>query len=1073
MKRHVHRRISQMNKNVFTPALLVVLCLTCATILVAGTSGKISGRTTGKGSSEPLPGVNIVIQGMPLGGVSDPDGNYVILNVPPGTYKVKASMVGFTPIVVSEVRVFIDQTTVINFELQESTVEVNEVVVVAPREIVKRDVSTSVVSFAAEEMQSLPISSVTNITALQAGVEGGGLVIRGGGADQSLFLLDGATMRDPRNNQPITGVPLSAVSEVSVERGSFNAEYGQVRSGIINVVTKEGARNGYTVSLTARGMPPARKYFGESPFSANSFWLRPYLDPNVAWTGTKNGAWDFYTYKQYPEHEGWNVISQRLLTDPDSTNDLSPAALQRLFLWEHRRRETNDQFDYNFDGGFGGPVPFIGEMAGDLRFFLAYRNQRDMLLVPLSVEDYYEEIWSLRLTSDVGKAMKLDLSGTMGNSTNVAANGTEQVSSTDYIQSAGQVASEFSLRPFSNASRLFVDSYYGVAKVNNYSLSGLFTHIISPTTVYELRAEYLQRDYLTGPIRNRNTAKSHQLFPGYFVDESPFGWSTEVGGTYDGMFTGGHTATARDSTDISALTIKGDVTSQLDANNQFRAGFEFVYNDLNLNYGVVNIPFPESNNYVRQRYFPVRGALFLQNKLEFEGFIANVGLRLDYSDANVSWYDVADYDKTFVENADAATAYPRKDVEAKWMLSPRFGISHPITEESKLFFNYGHFKQMPTYEQMLRYSRNVTGSLRNIGDPDLEAANTVAYELGFDQQLFEEYLLQIAGFYRDIQNQLSFSTYIANKRKGNFRYITPNNNSYQDIRGFEITLRKQAGRWVNGFANYTYQSTKSGVFGNANVMEDPSAQKIDDLNTRNLYQVKPIPTPFARFNLSFFTPEDYGPMLGSTPVFGDWSLALFGEWRSGGYTSVSNFIATGATSEQFTVPMVDYYNMNLRISKNIAVGPVKVLLFADIANLLNTKRLNLNSFYNSEDLERYFNSLHLDPGAYSGTIPGEDKVGDYRPEDVAYQPIIRVANLAAIGTPSSDPLQEYNDRVIYYDASTSRYMQYANGAWGPVDAQRLDKIIDDKAYIDMPNLRSFWFLLPRQIFFGITTTIEL
>ena len=1037
---------------------------------LSGTTGKLTGKVVDKSSREALIGVNIVVEGTAIGSPTDVEGGFTILNVPPGTYKVRASIVGYSPVVVSDVRVFIDQTTTVNLEMDATSVTIGEVVIAAQREIVRKDVTTSVTSFNVEELRALPIVSVEGITALQAGVEGGGTIIRGGSSDQSLFLLDGATMRDPRNNEPIRGVPLSSVSEIAVERGSFNAEYGQVRSGIINVVTKEGVKDKYTLTLTARVRPPARKYFGESPFDANSFWHSSFLDPNVAWTGTKNGGWDYYTQIQHLDFEGWNAISKRLLTNEDSTDDLSPADLQRLYTWEHRRKEKTNQFDYNFDGGIGGPIPFVGQYLGDLRFFLAYRNQRDMLLVPLSRDDYYEDNWSLRLTSNISSSMKLNVTGTMGKSNNVAANGTEQLSSTDYIRSPDEVSGEMSLRPFSVTSRLFVNSYYSIADIKNYALNGLFSHVVSPTTFYEMRVEYLSRKYLTGPIRSRNTSKIYEILPGYFVDESPSGWSSDVGGTYDNMISGGHTSTARDSTSISAFTFKGDITSQVNNNHQVRAGFELVYNDLDLNYGVVNIPFPESNNYVLQRYFPLRGALFAQDKVEYKGFIANLGLRLDYSNANIDWYEISTYDKTFFEDPVAAQSYPRVASKAQWRLSPRLGISHPITEESKLFFNYGHFKQLPTYEQMLRYSRNVTGSLRNLGDPELEMANTVAYELGYDHVLFEEYLLQIAGFYRDIQDQQAFSYYISGKKKGNFRYQKPNNNSYQDIRGFEITVRKQGGRWVSGFANYTYQSSKSGLFGRTNIFEDVSEQKRDDLNTAALYQFKPLPTPFARMDITLFTPSEFGPGVGSTSIFGDWSINVFGEWRSGGFTSVSNFLSSGSSTQLYTVPSVDYYNMNLRISKSVKIGLLGIDLFVDVQNVLNTRRLNLNSFYDSYDQERYFNSLHLDPSAYDKAIPGEDKVGDYRPDDVAYQPVIRKPNTGF--TPSNDKSKEDNDQVIYYDASTKKYMNYINGAWSEVDAARMNDILDKKAYVDMPNMKSFWFLNPRNIFFGIRTTIE-
>ena len=99
------------------------------------------------------------------------------------------------------------------------------------KNILKKDVATSMVAVSSQEIQELPVSNVDNVVSKQAGIQGG-LQIRGGMADQALFLMDGATLRDPRNNQPISSVPMSAVKELDVERGGFNAEYGQVQSGI-------------------------------------------------------------------------------------------------------------------------------------------------------------------------------------------------------------------------------------------------------------------------------------------------------------------------------------------------------------------------------------------------------------------------------------------------------------------------------------------------------------------------------------------------------------------------------------------------------------------------------------------------------------------------------------------------------------------------------------------------------------------------------------------------------------------------------------------------------------------------
>jgi outer membrane receptor protein involved in Fe transport len=526
---------------------------------------------------------------------------------------------------------------------------------------------------------------------------------------------------------------------------------------------------------------------------------------------------------------------------------------------------------------------------------------------------------------------------------------------------------------------------------------------------------------------------------------------------------GGHTATARDHSSLSSTALKGNLTAQIGSANQVKMGIEFLYNDLNLDYGVVNLVFPESNNYVLERHFPFRAAAYIQDKLEFKSFIANLGLRLDYSNSNVDWPNVDAFDKSFfTPRFDPTQQYPTVKAKSVVSLSPRLGISHPITEDSKLFFNYGHFKQLPTYEQLLRYSRNVTGALRNIGDPDLEMANTIAYELGYDHSLFGEYLVQVAGFYRDIKDQQDFATYISNANSGNFQYVKPNNNSYQDIRGFEVTLRKIGGSWWNGFANFTYQVTKSGRFNRDRVYQDLTDQRKYDANTTVLYQFRPIPRPYARVNVTFFTPSEFGLKLLGQSILGDWTLNVFGDWRDGGYTTWN---PNQDPSVADNAPVVNYYNFNLRLSKTLRIGSAKITFFADVQNALNTKRLSLNSFYDSNDQQDYFNSLHLPASRGYSNIIGTDKVGDFRPDNVPFQPIEQIGAVSNVSNP--DP------HVIYYEKASARYMNFLNNAWSEVDPARMNQFINDKAYIDMPNQSSFNFLNPRNYFIGITTSFEL
>jgi outer membrane receptor protein involved in Fe transport len=1043
-----------------TLVLLVLFLLRLPAL--AGTTGKITGRVIDKSTSEPLTGVNITVEGTFLGGSTDISGTYTILSVPPGSYRLKASLMGYGTTVVEDVRVVIDQTTNIGFELSEQVIESGEVVITAERRAVQRDVSTSVASVTNDEVSLLPVTSVSEVAGLQAGVEGG-LVIRGGSADQSLFLLDGVTLRDPRNNQPISSVPLSAVKEMNIERGGFNAEYGQLQAGIINVVTREGEQNSYTVSITARYSPPARKYSGISPFDPNSMWLRPYLDPAVAWTGTQNGGWDIYTQRQYPQFEGWNSISAAMFAS-GSADALTPAGAQKLFMWQHRKREESNAPDYNIDFGIGGPlVPFseLNEKLGNLRFFLSYRNQRNVLLVPLTRSDYFEYIWSLRLTSDVGKGMKLDLTGTLGKSNNVAPNDVESLGSSDFLRSADRITRDFNLQPASVEARLFIDSYYSLADVANGSLAALFTHVLSPTAYYEIRLEHVYRTYETGPIAGRDTTRRYEIFPGYFVDESPFGFDPILhSGIGSGMWMGGHTSTTRDNSKISSTTFKGDFNTQIDDHNLIKAGLELVYSDLALDYGYVSQQFPNENDTTNYRRTPYRGALFLQDKLEFQGWIANLGLRADFSQANVQWPDVGVYDKSYFGASNPGLTIPTADSKMQFELSPRLGISHPITEDSKLFFNYGHFRQLPTYEELLRQSRGAGGVMKQYGDPSLAMAKTVAYELGYDHSLLgDSYLLQLAAFYRDVSN-LQRTTQYFSQRNG-VNYVAANNNGYQDVRGFELTFRKTRGPWINGFVNYTYQAVSGGFFDRAAVSDDPTVQLQFDRDINSAPQYRSVARPYARLNVTFFTPPEMGDQGATRFLIGGWTLTLLGDWRAGDYVTWNpNQVALASPNLQ----MVDWYNLDLRMTKTFPIGPLHLTFLVDMTNVFDTRRLNLNTFYDGRDQQYYFESLHLPVSNAYDNIPGKDKAGDYRKEGVAYQPMEWTRLISNVTNPLPG--------VIYYEKETGRYMNFLNNQWSEVEAGRLQQVLDDKAYIDMPNMSSFWFLNPRNAYFGITATFN-
>ena len=110
-------------------------------ILIAGTSGKIAGKVTHTETGEPLAGANVIIRGLGMGAATNIDGDYFILNVPPGVYEVETTMIGFTRLIQTEVRVRIDQTTRLEFSLQSVVIGGEEVTIVAEKPLVNKNLT--------------------------------------------------------------------------------------------------------------------------------------------------------------------------------------------------------------------------------------------------------------------------------------------------------------------------------------------------------------------------------------------------------------------------------------------------------------------------------------------------------------------------------------------------------------------------------------------------------------------------------------------------------------------------------------------------------------------------------------------------------------------------------------------------------------------------------------------------------------------------------------------------------------------------------------------------------------------
>lgn len=1002
--------------------LCCIVLVICTGTSLAGITGKIAGKVTASETATPLPGVNVMIKGTTLGAVSDLSGDYFILNVPPGSYTLVASIIGYEVVNKTEVVVSIDRTIKVNFSMKQTAIQGEEVTVTAERDIVPMDVSASQTTVQTEQILAVPlVSNVAQYLQLMSGVEGD--LIRGGGADQTGALVDGLMMVNNRTNKPLLMTNLSAMRELSVTKGGFNAEYGNVRSGLINIVTKEGAQREYHGSIDFRYSPAHLKHSGQSVYDPMNYSLRPYLDSKVAFVGTATG-WDAETAKQYPTFVGWDKISADLLADSDPTNDRTPEQCRDLFLWQHfakgssalGQKEGKDgkSPDWNTDASFSGPVPVIGKYLGNLTFFASHRTNWESYAIPTSQDYFKENNTTLKMTSRMSPAMKLSFEGAIASIHSLNQQG-EAPQDDNYLSSDN----------YSWGGQYGLRDPYGGFDVYRKLAGVTLDHVLSPRTFYNVRISFVNVNNVSvGLEKNPRDTTTVKYFGATPVDKR--GWQTNLGArsqnTADGLnIPGPDYGAAYDSSKVSTLNARFDLTTQYDKYNQIKLGLEFNYDVLKTKFGQFDARVLPAGRYGQlDDHSPIRIGAYVQDKLEFEGMIANIGLRMDYSDPNTEWYDLDPYSKYFKRQyRDTFTEVaPKKAVKGHFKLSPRLGISHPISKNAKLYFNYGHFYSMTFAKDMYRIGLTEVGQgVTFIGNPSANLPRTIAYEIGLDYDIANMLLFHVAGFYKDVSGQtfyehvyyLDRTSFNAGIQYTNFDgsvdYSTVGNNNYADIRGFEISLDKRFGEWVTGWINYNYIVTTQGYIGRQHYFQDVRLQQREGL--MNPYQEKPVAQPFIRANARILTPIGFGPALGGFKPLEDIEANFLFTWKSGDYMTWDP-LETGLLKSN--VHWRNRVNLDARFGKGMRFGKFKALIFVDVQNLLNIKYLSSLAFASAQDRLDYFKSLHLpmysgEEYKSQGMTPGHDKPGDVKSSD--------------------------------------------------------------KPYIDMPNREYLWYLNPRSIFLGI------
>ena len=968
---------------------LKLVCLVTALLLAmfapdmgvwAGTTGKISGVVVDASSGEALPGANVVIVGSTMGASTNMEGQFFILNVPPGEYSVRSTMMGFATTVQQQVRVTVDRTTKVDFKLSSAVLDMGqEVVVTASRPLVEADVSSTQSITTPESAENMPVSDIMDAVSLQPGVNITSnemkIEVRGGGSDEISFQVDGMERNDKLNDKIYMETNSASVAEIQVMTGGFNAEYGNIRSGLFNVITKEGSKK-ISGSVDYRMGPAHQKHFGPDAYGQDQYDYKLYAGAN-----SFDPVMDVEGNQMFG---GWNQIA---VTQNSAAfmgkSDWTPQELQEVWKYRHRPIEYHENPDHFLDAGIGGPLAFLDAVGlKDAGFFAGYKFTREYPILP-SVSDYFQnDVKELKLNFKPTQAIKVVLSGMYGK-TATSAEGD------NWTNSGQEWKMDYTNDVF--ASAVGRDKYYLAANnlldVWNKQFGAKITHTLSPSTYYELKYNLFTTNSETGKSAARNTADQVQI-GGVWFDESPIGWVDETTtfadfpGVYD--FYGG--ALVADTSKVVSQKINFDLTSQVNNNNLVKIGFEFGSDHVKRDYmrhSTINLAGGDFYSFDRT---PVHYSGYIQDKIEYGGMIANIGVRLDHYDANGYIYDPGNtysmlYSVGGTVGYDKPDDMPKEASKAYTYISPRIGFSHPVRKNTKFFFNYGTFYSEPSNSMRFGLNSsnfpfaNAQGHVGRVGNPNLEAPRTSMYEIGFEQSIANVWTVR-TNFYAKDNSELVGSIGVEGLSRGYtgghfFNYIgggsgassynTRVNNQYSDIRGIEIKINKLRGRYFTGWINMDYLIKVSGQYGEQKLSQDPFIAYY----AYSAVKQQPQTQPSFIANLDFHTPSDWGTLKG------DWRLSVIQTWAAG---SKYIYNPTGLPTREVRsiYYWVNNYVTNLRINKTFSVlGNRSVRLYMDINNLFNYRDLNLDILDSSEK-DRYLTQVIDDEN-------GLDKeIGEYK-----------------------------------------------------------------------------------------------
>ncbi|OGU53916.1 MAG: hypothetical protein A2V66_17100 [Ignavibacteria bacterium RBG_13_36_8] len=879
------------------------------TLLMAGTRGRIKGTVVDLQTGDPLIGANVIVMGTSIGAATDANGDFLLLNLEAGVYDVRASYLGYQTITLTNVRVNADLTTYITFDLPSEEVQVGTVTIIAERPLIQKDATNATRITSSEDIQALPIRGVNNILGLTAGVvlQNNYVYIRGGRRDEVGYYLEGVSITNPMAGGRAVTISQDALEEIQVQSGGYTAEFGGANAGIVRQQLRSGS----------------------TQFKA-SF---EYITDNVTFK-SKDDAFDG---------------EKRLGAFWWGYNEISATLSGPIF-------DPKYKFFFNFNNVYqrdDNPQPWPGINLGRV-----VGETGDVL------ENFYIPAGPTYANSmnvyTYSGTMNLDFTPIL-----IRLSGTYTDTKNDIGQRAGQLN--------------FLNPRVGEQLLANGAFSARLTHVLSPTMFYEISGGY----FLQTRTDQDPYLKDNYWAYGDSLANADFGWTwtrsandilNGVVGRYQRPtrlniqgfdFTApGEVPSAYLLQDRTSWSVNGALSFLIGKVHSFKIGGEYQQytirqwnipgntvqmgfadkvargDDLtqimvtsgvdNLGYDVFAQESDVEGLWGAKK--PVFAAAYIQDRIEFEDIILNVGLRYDYIDIdNYTMVDPSQPEFSINYNSGAIVEDGWVKTESFSSVSPRLGFSFPVTDRTVFHAQFGKFIQQPRlgdqYQGPYRTGFELRGGF-HISQPtgrDVRPTRTTQYEVGFTQQLTDFMSFDITGYYRDVKDQVIFVLQQVERTSPFAGYYSMSNGDFATTKGIELTLNMRRYERMSMNATLSFQDARgTGSFPSSN--NGIVAAPLDNVTIFTPAYVTPLSYENAfsgNINIDYrFGPND-GP-----EILHDFGISVLATFNSGhpftrGQSGALNY-ETDSRFRQAIEPLnasstPSVFNVDLRVDKTFHI----------------------------------------------------------------------------------------------------------------------------------------------------------